>query len=131
MATVSEIDGKLDELKRQAAALKEQRKIAAAKEREQARKWKAATLAAIGETVLKTLGADWTEGLQGWFADNAEDIRLMAVTDPRTPVEAKEALDAFKRSSKPKRTGKPDAVEDVTEMPETIDMAEDEKQADW
>ena len=135
MATVSEIDGKLDELKRQAAALKEQRKIAAAKEREQARKWKAATLAAIGETVLKTLGADWTaidlEGLQGWFADNAEDIRLMAVTDPRTPVEAKEALDAFKRSSKPKRTGKPDAVEDVTEMPETIDMAEDEKQADF
>ena len=123
---------KLDELKRQAAALKEQRKIAAAKEREQARKWKAATLAAIGETVLKTLGADWTaidlEGLQGWFADNAEDIRL---TDQRTPVEAKEALDAFKRSSKPKRTGKPDAVEDVTEMPETIDMAEDEKQADW
>ena len=104
-------------------------------DREQARKWKAATLAAIGETVLKTLGADWTaidlEGLQGWFADNAEDIRLMAVTDPRTPVEAKEALDAFKRSSKPKRTGKPDAVEDVTEMPETIDMAEDEKQADW
>ena len=128
MPTVSEIDGKLDELKRQAAALKEQG-------REQARKWKAATLAAIGETVLKTLGADWTaidlEGLQGWLADNAEDIRLMAVTDTRTPVEAKEALDAFKRSSKPKRTGKPDAVEDVTEMPETIDMAEDEKQADW
>lgn len=124
MPTVSEIDGKLDELKRQAAALKEQRKVAAAKEREQARKWKAATL-----------GADWTaidlEGLQGWLADNAEDIRLMAVTDTRTPMEAKEVLDAFKRSSKPKRTGKPDAVEDVTEMPETIDMAEDEKQADW
>ena len=104
MPTVSEIDGKLDELKRQAAALKEQRKVAAAKEREQARKWKAATLATIGETVLKTLGADWTdidlEGLQGWLADNAEDIRLMAVTDPRTPVEAKEALDAFKRSSR-------------------------------
>ena len=65
------------------------------------------------------------------YKRQAEDIRLMAVTDPRTPVEAKEALDAFKRSSKPKRTGKPDAVEDVTEMPETIDMAEDEKQADW
>ena len=92
---------------------------------------------AIGETVLKTLGADWTaidlEGLQGWLAESAEDIRLMAVTDTRTPVEAKEALDAFKRSSKPKRTGKPNAVEaeDVTEMSETIDMAEDENQADW
>lgn len=135
MATVSEIDGKLDELKRQAAALKEQRKVAAAKEREQARKWKAATLAAIGEIVLKTLGADWTdidlEGLQGWLAESAEDIRLIAVTDPRTPVEAKEALDAFKRSSKPKRTGKPDAVEAATGLPETIDMAENEKQADW
>lgn len=85
--------------------------------------------------MLKTLGADWTdidlEGLQGWLAESAEDIRLMAVTDPRTPVEAKEALDAFKRSSKPKRTGKPNAVEDVTEMSETIDMAEDENQADW
>lgn len=135
MATVSEIDGKLDELKRQAAALKEQRKIAAAKEREQARKWKAATLAAIGETVLKTLGADWTNidlnELQPWLTWSGGSACPKVVTDPRTPMEAKEALDAFKRSSKPKRTGKPDAVEDVTEMPETIDMAENEKQADW
>lgn len=137
MPTVSEIDGKLDELKRQAAALKEQRKIAAAKEREQARKWKAATLAAIGETVLKTLGADWTDidlnELQPWLTWSGGPTRPKVVTDPRTPVEAKEALDAFKRSSKPKRTGKPDEVEveDATGLPETIDMAEDEKQADW
>lgn len=135
MATVSEIDGKLYELKRQTAALKEQRKIAAAKEREQARKWKAATLAAIGEIVLKTLGADWTaidlNELQPWLTWNGGSACPKVVTDPRTPMEAKEALDAFKRSSKPKRTGKPDAVEDATEMPETIDMAEDEKQADW
>lgn len=137
MATVSEIDGKLDELKRQAAALKEQRKIAAAKEREQARKWKAATLAAIGETVIMTLGADWTaidlEGLQGWLTENAEDIRLMAVTDTRTPLEAKEALDAFKRSGKPKRTGKPDAdeAEDAPGKPEAADAHEDEGRADW
>lgn len=137
MATVSEIDGKLDELKRQAAALKEQRKVAAAKEREQARKWKAATLAAIGETVLKTLGADWTDidlnELQPWLTWSGGPACPKVVTDPRTPMEAKEALDAFKRSSKPKRTGKPNAVEveDVTEMSETIDMAEDENQADW
>ena len=141
MATVSEIDDKLDELKRQAAALKEQRKVAAAKEREQARKWKTATLAAIGESVLKTIGADWTaidlDGLQGWLTENVEGIRLMALTDPRTPMEAKEALDAFKRSSKPKRTVSTDAVEVVdatglpVEMPEAIDNAEDGKQADW
>ena len=105
MATVSEIDGKLDELKRQAAALKEQRKIAAAKEREQARKWKAATLAAIGETVLKTLGADWTaidlEGLQGWFADNAEDLaRVKRIADAvdrpdRAALGCEESLQVF------------------------------------
>lgn len=137
MATVSEIDGKLDELKRQAAALKEQRKIAAAKEREQARKWKSATLAAIGETVLKTIGADWTDidlhGLREWLDGNAGDIRLIAVTETRTPVEAKEALDAFKRSSKPKRKGRPDTVEadGSTEVPGAIDMDEIEEQADW
>ena len=137
MATVSEIDGKLDELKRQAAALKEQRKVAAAKEREQARKWKAATLAAIGETVLKTLGADWSafdlDGLQCWLTENAEDIRLMSVTDSRSPVEAKEALDAFKRSSKPKHSGKPDTVVtgDSSEKPQATDAEDDEKQADW
>ena len=103
MATVSEIDGKLDELKRQAAALKEQRKIAAAKEREQARKWKAATLAAIGETVLKTLGADWTaidlEGLQGWLAESAEDIRLRRSPTRARPWRPKRRLT---RSSAPR-----------------------------
>ena len=112
MATVSEIDGKLDELKRQAAALKGQRRIAAAKEREQAKKYKAATLTAIGGAVLKALGADWTDidldGLQGWLAENAEDIRLIAVTEPRTPVEAKEALDAFKKAAKPARPSAPE-----------------------
>lgn len=104
MATVSEIDDKLDELKRQATALKEQRKVAAAKEREQARKWRAMTLTAIGESVLKALDADWTaidlERLQGWFTENAEGMRAMAVTEPRTPVEAKEALDSFRRAAR-------------------------------
>lgn len=104
MATVSEIDDKLDELKRQATALKEQRKVAAAKEREQARKWRAATLTAIGESVLKALDADWTaidlEGLRGWLDGNAGDIRLAALTEPRTPVEAKEALDSFRRAAR-------------------------------
>lgn len=121
MATVSEIDDKLDELKRQAAALKEQRKVAAAKEREQARKWKTATLAAIGESVLKTIGADWTaidlDGLQGWLTENVEGIRLMALTDPRTPMEAKEALDAFKRAAKTAKAREPEG-EQSAEAPE-------------
>ena len=95
----------------------------------------------IREAALAVLAADGADrhGIDGEQRGEHERDREhfgcaqadMAVTDPRTPVEAKEALDAFKRSSKPKRTGKPDAIEDVTEMPETIDMAEDEKQADW
>ena len=111
MATVSEIDDKLDELKRQATALKEQRKVAAAKEREQARKWRAATLTAIGESVLKALDADWTaidlEGLRGWLDGNAGDIRLAALTEPRTPASAKDALDAFKRASRAAKSAEP------------------------
>lgn len=107
MATVSEIDNKLEELKRQTAALKEQRRAAAAKEREQARKWKAMTLAAIGESVLKAVSTDWTdidiESLQGWLSENADGIRQSSVTAHRAPAEAKEALETYKKSLKAKR----------------------------
>lgn len=127
MATVSDIDEKLDELKRQTAALKEQRRVAAAKEREQAKKYKASTLAAIGDTVLRALGANWTDidldGLRSWLAENSEDIRVIAITDePRTPAEAKEALDAFKKASKPVRPSAPE--------PKADDEAEREPVAD-
>lgn len=124
MATVSEIDNKLEELKRQAAALKKQRKVAAAKEREQARKWKAATLAAIGEIVLKTLGADWTDidlnELQPWLTWSGGPAYPKVVTDPRTPMEAKEALDAYKKSLKAKR----DDDSQQQDEPEAMDSAD-------
>lgn len=124
MATVSKIDNKLEELKRQAAALKEQRRAAAAKEREQARKWKAMTLAAIGESVLKAVNANWTdidiEALQGWLSENADGIRQSSVTGHRAPAEAKEALDAYKKSLKAKRDdGSQQQVE-----PEAMDSAD-------
>lgn len=135
MATVSEIDVKMEDLKRQMAQLKEQRKVSAAKEREQARKWRTSTLNAIGETVLRTLEVDWTaidlDGLQAWLTENAEDIRLMAVADVRTPVEAKEALDAFKRSAKPKRATAPDTDETPVEKSDVSAEADGDGQSDW
>lgn len=135
MATVSEIDTKLDELKRQAAALKEQRRIAAAKEREQARKWKTATLTAIGESVLKASGADWTsidiEGLQGWLAGSADDIRQLAVTEPRTPAEAKEALDAFRKSMRTKRAKVTPTQETESEVVDAEENRGADEQGGW
>lgn len=134
MATVSEIDSKLEELKRQAAALKEQRRAAAAKEREQARKWKAMTLAAIGESVLKAVSADWTdidiEALQGWLSENADGIRQSSVTDHRAPAEAKEALDAYKKSLKAKRDDSP-RQQDEPEVMDSADNRNEGEQEGW
>lgn len=134
MATVSEIDSKLEELKRQAAALKEQRRAAAAKEREQARKWKAMTLAAIGESVLKAVNADWTdidiEALQGWLSENADGIRQSSVTGHRVPAEAKEALDAYKKSLKAKRDDSP-RQQDEPEVMDSADNRNEGEQEGW
>ncbi len=134
MATVSEIDSKLEELKRQAAALKEQRRAAAAKEREQARKWKAMALAAIGESVLKAVSADWTdidiEALQGWLSENADGIRQSSVTDHRAPAEAKEALDAYKKSLKAKRDDSP-RQQDEPEVMDSADNRNEGEQEGW
>ena len=118
MPTVSECDEKLEDLKRQTLRVKEQRKEAVRREREQARKWKAATLSAIGDTVLSSLGASWTDidlgGLQAWLIENADDIRLLTVTDPRTPAEAKEALDSYKRPVRKQEAPAADAPEGGT-----------------
>lgn len=118
MPTVSELDEKLEDLKRQTLRVKEQRKEAVRREREQARKWRAATLTAIGDTVLSSLGASWTDidlaSLQAWLEENAGDIRMLTVTDPRTPTEAKEALDAFKRPVRKQEAPADDAPGDGT-----------------
>lgn len=116
MPTVSELDEKLEDLKRQTLKVKEQRKEAVRREREQARKWRAATLTAIGDTVLSSLGASWTDidlgNLQAWLEEHAGDIRTLAVTAPRTPAEAKEALGSFKRPVRKQEAPAGDAPED-------------------
>ena len=87
----------------------------------------------LNET-LNRVDVTQTAPKESGHGDHRNEEGLLICGKCGTPKEMRltcEALDAFKRSSKPKRTGKPDAVEDVTEMPETIDMAEDEKQADW
>lgn len=132
MTTVAELEEKIEDRKRQIAQYEARKKALIAKEREQARKYKEVTLTAIGETVLKSLGADWTDidldGLQGWLTECADDIRSVAVTEPRTPAEAKAALDAFKRTSKkPKRGDEPE--QDAEADAEPSEQA-DESEAD-
>lgn len=104
MRTVAEIDGKIDEFYGRIEKLKEERKAAAAKERQQTRKWRGMCLSAIGETVVRAIGCNWTEldldGLQDALNDIGGDLLSGAVIEGRSPAEAKKALDAFKRLRK-------------------------------
>ena len=104
MRTVAEIDGKIDEFYGRIEKLKEERKAAAAKERQQTRKWRGMCLSAIGETVVRAIGCNWAElnleGLQDALNDIGGDLLSGAVIEGRSPAEAKKALDAFKRLRK-------------------------------
>lgn len=107
MATVAEIDDKIGSYQSLIEQLREQRKAAATKERQQARKWRGMCLSAIGETVLRSMGCDWAEldldGLQKALTDLGGDLLSGAVVEGRSPAEAKRALDAFKRSRREAR----------------------------
>lgn len=106
MATIAEIDERIEKGKRQIAQLEERKKAMLAKEREQARKWRAAVLSAVGETVLAASGADWTDldldALRGWLSERSDDLASRAVRGQRTPAEAKAALDAFRKAPRKK-----------------------------
>ena len=110
MATVAEIDEKIGGYQALIEQLREQRKAAAAKERQQARKWRGMCLSAIGETVLRAVGCGWSEldldGFQVALDEIGGDLLSGAVIGGRSPAEAKRALDAFKRA---RRETKPDA----------------------
>lgn len=123
MRTVAEIDGKIDEFYGRIEKLKEERKAAAAKERQQTRKWRGMCLSAIGETVVRAVGCDWAEldlgGLQDALNDTGGDLLSGAVIEGRSPAEAKRALDAFKR---PRRSGESEADGSEAEPQKTIDV---------
>lgn len=117
MPTTVEIDARIEELERQKAQLKEQRRAAAAREREQARKWKSATFATVGEIVQKAIGTDWTgidlSGLATFLNDNREALSVYATASERTPQEAKEALDAFRKAERGAKRQEAEPVENV------------------
>lgn len=117
MPTTVEIDARIEELERQKAQLKEQRRAAAAREREQARKWKSATFATVGEIVQKAIGTDWTgidlSGLASFLNDNREALSVYATASERTPQEAKEALDAFRKAEREAKRQEAEPVENA------------------
>ena len=108
--SVADIDKQLEKKRREIAQLEARRKTAIAREREQARKWRAEAVSTIGEALLGALGADWTavdyDGLLIWLSENASQARSLVLTDDRIPAEAKESLNAFKRDQKHRQSGK-------------------------
>lgn len=117
--TVADFDRELEETKKKMARLKEGRKAAAAKEREQARKWRTATVSTIGDMVLESLGCGWNEVdldalkscLGEWAESNHEDIRFRIITEERTPADAKLALDMFKKARREEKKAAPKPTE--------------------
>ena len=123
--TVADFDRELEEAKKRIVKLNEGRKAAAAKEREQSRRLRAAKVSVMGEMLLESLGCGWNEvdltalqpRLEEWADGHREDIRLRIVSDALSNADAKQALDAFKKSrreakaqkSRPAPTAEPDA----------------------
>ena len=137
MPSVADFDRELEETKRKMAQLKEGRKAALAREREQTRKWRAATTSTIGELVLETLGFGWSEvdlaalqsSLRDWAAERGESVRASALREGRAPADAKRALDTFKREQRQARTGKSPAAPPTSEGQQT-EVAE-QNQLSW
>lgn len=133
MATVAEIDEKIGGYQALIEQLREQRKAAAAKERQQARKWRGMCLSAIGETVLRAVGCGWSEldldGLQAALDDIGGAPLSAAVIEGRSPAEAKRALDAFKRSRREAKQDDADAgVEQQGPDEESVEDRADESE---
>lgn len=114
MATIAELDGKIQERKKQIARFEKRKKALLAKEREQEKKWKTAALTAMGELLLEALGCSWAEldltDLGEFLSDQSGSIRELVVREGRTPSEAKSALDEFKRARSSSYRGRSDSL---------------------
>lgn len=114
MATIEDFDKELARLKAQMEKVKERKKVALAKEREQNRKWQTECVAALGETILKGADCDWTEldfeGFALWLDENASQLRETCVKERVDAAEAKKQLDKFKTSNT-KKSKKTNALE--------------------
>lgn len=106
--TVNEMDQLIDDLESQLSDAKKRRKEAVKAEREMAKEWKPECLTAIGEVVCEAAGCKWNELDIASLAEvlAGSEMQLdQCVSEGRGAAEAKEALDAFKRSRrKVKRT---------------------------
>ena len=112
MATIAELDEKIQERKEQIARFEKRKKALLAKEREQEKKWKTAALTTMGELLLEALGCSWAEldlaDLGECLSDQTGSIRELVVHEGRTPSEAKRALDEFKRARSSSYRGRSD-----------------------
>ncbi len=137
MPTVADYDRELEETKKKMARLREGRKAAAAKEREQARKWRTATVSTMGELLLESLGCRWVEVdleslkacLDEWVTRERESIQFRITTEERTPADAKQALDAFKRAQREEKRSASESHDEQESV--TSEENEDQSQVTW
>lgn len=99
--TVNEMDRLIGDLESQLSDAKKRRKEAVKAEREMAKEWKPECLTAIGEVVCDAAGCKWNELDIASLAEVLAGSEMpldQCVSEGRGAAEAKEGLDAFKRS---------------------------------
>lgn len=100
MATITELDAKIEEKRRQIERYQARKRALVAKERAQQRKWRASVLEGIGRSVLDAAGCEWSrvdlEALRLWLAAHADELQSQVVLAESSPRDAKERLDHLK-----------------------------------
>ena len=101
MATIEALDEKIEKKRREIAQYETRKRAILAKEREQARKWKAETLQSIGTIVVDATHLDYKainlSALHNWLYAHAQELSGQIAQDVLSPADAKAALDEFKK----------------------------------
>ncbi len=109
MATIEQLDEKIEKKKLEIARYEARKKALAAKEREMQRKWKAAVLAAAGQIVMENARCSWEaldlSAFEDWLKSSQEELSQLVVVDGSDPAAAKERLNTYRQAKQTKPSG--------------------------
>lgn len=116
MATIAQLDEKIEKKKEEIARYETRKKALIAKEREMHRKWKNAVLTAIGQIVVDAAQCSWDAvdlaAFEDWLGSGQEELSGLVVVEQSDPEAAKERLDIYRQAKQNKAS---DPTEEVGE----------------
>lgn len=101
MATIQEVEERIERQKAELQKLEEKKKELKRKIRERDRKWREQVLLYAGERLLSTCGCPWQEldlaALDDFLSSYAKEASSLVTLPGSTPEDAKARLDALKK----------------------------------